>query len=153
MPAVYEKLGLRFLYPESWQITDEQFEDWPHTVSVQSPGSAFWSLHVYTADVEPNEAADEVLQAMRREYADLEAESVNESIGSTNAVGYDMDFYCLDFVVASRTRSFTHQGQTFVMLCQAEDREFAELENVFRAMTASLLGQQESDDSSNGPHD
>ena len=57
MPAVYEKLGVRFLYPENWQITDEELDGWPQSVSVQSPGSAFWSLHVYSSEIAPEAAS------------------------------------------------------------------------------------------------
>ena len=139
MTAVYDKLGVRFLYPENWRIDDEQLADWPHSVSVQSPGSGFWSLHIYRAAVEPARVAAEVLQTMRAEYAGLEATPVTEQIGPAEAVGYDMDFCCLDFIITSKTRSLRVGKWTYLMLYQAENREFEQLQDVFRAMTLSLL--------------
>jgi hypothetical protein len=141
MPAVYDKLGVRFLYPENWRVADEELDEWPRSVSVQSPGSGFWSLHVYQAPVDPATIAAEVLQTMKEEYSGLEAIEVTERIGDAEAVGHDMDFCCLDFIVTSHTRSFRLGDLTFLMLCQAENREFEQLAEVFLAMTLSLLGK------------
>jgi hypothetical protein len=142
MTAVYDKFGVRFLYPENWQITDEEYGEWPHSIAVQSPGSGFWSLHVYLSTVDPAEVAAEVLQTMQEEYSELEAMPVTERIGVADAVGYDMDFCCLDFIITSRTRSFRVGNWTFLMLCQAENREFEQLEDLFSAMTLSLLNDK-----------
>ena len=51
----------------------------------------------------------------------------------------DLAFFYLDLTSTALVRSFATDEATYLLLCQAEDREFAEVEAVFRAMTRSLL--------------
>ena len=104
MSAVYKNLGVEFAYPENWQITEEHASGWPRGVSLQTPEGGFWLLQVHAA-ANPRELAAEVLNAMRQEYEELEAEPVTELIGDTETIGFDMNFYCLDRLVSARTRS------------------------------------------------
>ena len=73
MIATYDQAELHFHYPENWQITDESLIDWPRTVSVQSPGSGFWTVVQYELGTDPNQLLDEMLQEMRSEYEHLES--------------------------------------------------------------------------------
>ena len=76
---------------------------------------------------------------MRGEYDELDAEVVRESVGGQDLIGYDINFYCLDLTNTALVRSFRAGERTCMILCQADDREFAEIEPVFRAITMSLL--------------
>lgn len=129
------------MYPENWQLADESTdsEGGPKTITVQSPSGGFWSLHVYQPAVEPLELADQVKLTMETEYQELESHPATEEIGEAKLVGYDMDFYCLDFVVSAKVRSLRAGKRTYVVLCQAETRDFEKLLPVFQAMTVSLL--------------
>ena len=138
MSAVYKNLGVEFAYPENWQITEEHASGWPRGVSLQTPEGGFWLLQVHAA-ANPRELAAEVLNAMRQEYEELEAEPVTELIGDTETIGFDMNFYCLDRLVSARTRSLQLGKVTLLMLFQAENREFERLEPVAEAMLVSLL--------------
>jgi hypothetical protein len=139
MSGTYDKNGIRFLYPDNWQITDEETVDWPRFVSIQSPGGGFWSLLIYRANEDPSSLTEEVLTTMRAEYEDVEADLVDDEFAGFKAAGYDMFFYCLDFVVNSRTLAGRSDDRTILLVWQAEDGEFQELEPVFRAITTSLL--------------
>jgi hypothetical protein len=141
MSAVYENFGVSFMYPENWQVADEsdQVEAGPKTVSINSPGGGFWTLHVYEPAVEPQHLADQFRLTMEGEYEGLEASPVTETIGNATAIGYDMDFYCLDFVVTAQVRSLRVGKRTYVLACQAESREFDKLAPVFQAISYSLL--------------
>ena len=139
MTATYENLGVQFLYPENWQITDEDPLAWPRTVSLQSPGGGFWSLMVYRPDQDPEELTAEVLETMRQEYDGLESAEVSECFEQANTWGYEMQFCCLDFLVSARVLAVRVEDQTLLMIWQAEDREFQQMEPVFRAITTSLL--------------
>lgn len=140
MTARYEKLGVQFRYPANWQITDEDAVSWPRTVSLQSPGGGFWSLMVYRSDdTDPSELTEEVLSTMRKEYDGLEASEILEQFEDVNATGYDMHFHCLDFVVNARVLGVRVGQQILLMIWQAEDRDFEQLEPVFRAITTSLF--------------
>ncbi len=139
MTATYDRFEVRFYYPENWSVADEQGDGWPRGVTIQSPGTAFWSLHIYQPAVSPADLTAEVLQTMREEYPDLDVTTESREFGGQEAVGYDMDFHCLDLIVRARVLGIVHGKRTFLLMFQAEDAQFEELEQVFLAMTTSLL--------------
>lgn len=139
MPATFDKLGIHFLYPDNWTLAEEQREDLSHCVTVETPGGGYWELRIFSARMNPAKLAAQVLQAMRDEYADLEAQAITEDLDDVRAVGYDMTFFCLDFVVISQIRCLCVGARTFVLTYQAESREFDRQRPVFEAMTHSLL--------------
>lgn len=139
MPAQYSRHGLEFLYPENWTLVDDDANTIPRTVSIQAPSGAFWSLDIHPFGVRPADVADEFLRTLQAEYEDLEFEAIQETIAGEAAVGYDVHFYCLDFVVTAAVRGFRHGHATYVLTYQAEDREFDRLHPVFLAVTESML--------------
>ena len=139
MTAQYENLDVSFMYPENWRIVDEQSDDWPRGVSVQSPEGGYWELKIYPSLVDRGQLNDQVLAAMRQEYADLESDPVCEDIVDLSAVGYNLTFFCLDLLVISHVRSLHVGGRTYLLTCQAENREFEREKPVFDAITRSLL--------------
>ncbi len=140
MCAMYDKAGIRFLYPENWSLVDENVTERPRTVSLQSPDGAFWSLMVYDRGTDKMALLQETLGQMREEYASLESSVAIEQFEDIEATGYEMYFYCFDFLIAARAFVLEMpSGAILLLLWQAEDRDFAKCEPVFRAMTISLL--------------
>ena len=76
---------------------------------------------------------------MRQQYDELDAEEVHETVAGHELVGYDMNFYCLDLTNTAQVRSYRTDDAAYVVFCQADDREFAEIEEVFRAITMSFF--------------
>jgi len=138
MPAHYDRLDVRFLYPENWTLREE-LDDWPHEITVQSPGSAWWELQVYPTKMPPEKLAAEILQAMQAEYKDVESEPLAEDIGPWPVVGYSLNFFCLDLLIAFQVRCLCVKEHTYVLIYEAEDQEFDRQQLVFEAMTRSLL--------------
>ncbi|GIW90816.1 MAG: hypothetical protein KatS3mg109_1278 [Pirellulaceae bacterium] len=139
MPAVYERHGVRFQYPENWNLIEESTR-WPREITLESPSGALWALHVYFPPDSPSRLLQDALKAMQKEYEGIEYSSVTEQLHETaTADGYDLYFFYLDFVVECRLRSFTYRDKTFLLITQAEEREYQQLEPVFRAMTTSLV--------------
>ncbi len=136
MPPIYDDLGVRFMYPENWQLTQEQSSHLPYEISLQTPGGGFWSLHIYDNLSDPQQLVEETLVTMRQEYHDLESEPID---AETQMVGYEMNFYCLDRVVTARAIAFHHGDRTCLVLYQAESSEFDKMDQVFQAVTLSLL--------------
>src|SRR5713226_6062171 len=120
MPGVFHEDGIRFQYPENWQLTQEETETgW--TVSVQSPNTAFFLL-TYDADMpEVGFMADTALEALRAEYPDLEADEAIESLAGQPAVGHDIRFFSLDLTNTCCTRSFYSETGTILVMWQATD--------------------------------
>jgi hypothetical protein len=139
MPAVYEKMGIRFLYPDNWILDERDALQGQNSVSVYSPEGAFWSIVLHARSTDPRQLTLAALKALQEEYAESEVESVYESIAGQEMTGYDLNFYYLDLTNTALIRGFRTPLATCVILCQAEDREFKRVEPVFRAITTSLL--------------
>jgi hypothetical protein len=138
MPAVFAQGPIKFLYPENWRIAGQSFDSTPQVVELQSPGSAFWTLHVYPADSDAVELVDEFRDAMQAEYENLEAEEIEETWEDEPVVGYDLSFYCLDFLITAKVRCWRMGNSLVLIHSQAEDRDFNEASPIFLAMTTSL---------------
>ncbi len=139
MSAIFEQAGVRFAYPENWTIESPVDDEADLQVTASSPDTAFWSLSVYPGLRDIRELADEVLGAMQAEYPALENDPTDEIVEGTPVVGYELSFYCFDLTNTAWVRVFHREGATCLLLCQAEDREFDQVEPVFDAMTACLL--------------
>jgi hypothetical protein len=139
MVARYAKQGICFVYPENWQVADEELTSTPRGVSVYSPDGAYWDVKLFSSEDNPNEVCERALEAMREEYASLEFERVTEELFDFAAVGYDLDFFCMDFLVTAQFRCFRIADQTVLVTYQGESREFARQRAVFDAITKSLL--------------
>ena len=99
MAATFDNLGLQFLYPENWVISEQsQGEMYSASVTLQSTGSACWTVHRYPSSCPQQQLVEELVTAMQKEYP------------------------------------------------QAEDKEFEELEEVFMALSTSVLGHATSAD-------
>jgi hypothetical protein len=139
MPATYDHAGLRFDYPENWAVDDVSDDaDLPH-VTISSPETAFWHLACHPPEVHLESLFDEALSALRAEYADMEVEPAEDQLEQQLITGYDINFICLDLTNTCWLRGLQTPTATYLMICQAEDREFDRLETVFLAMLASAL--------------
>lgn len=137
MPAVYDKHGVRFQYPENWSLDESEVDQ--NSVTIYSPGGGFWSLVWRDLSEDPHALAVEALQTLKKEYAETESEPATETIAGREISGFDVSFYYLDLTNTALIRGFRTPFASCLILCQAEDREFREIEPVFQAMTASLL--------------
>ncbi len=139
MPGVYDKLGVRFMYPDNWILDEEDALQGQASITVYSPDGAFWSLIIHDRTVDPKDLATTILNTVKQEYTDFEAEPANETIAGVELRGYDLNFYCLDLTNTGHIRTFRTDSASMAILCQAEDRDYKGVEMVFRAITTSLL--------------
>lgn len=139
MPALFNKFGISFQYPENWTLETDSSAPGRQTVSVYSPGGGFWTVALAPHDSDPAKLAEAALKTIAREYDELDSEEASESIGDVDLVGYDLNFYCLDLTNTAWIRAGRTSRATYLVICQAEDREFDQIAPVFRAMSTSLL--------------
>ena len=139
MPALFNSLGISFQYPDNWTLDDSDAVLGRKSVTVYSPGGAFWSVAIQPGTADPAKVAAAVVDVMRREYEGLEVEPNDERVGDYDLVGYDLSFYCLDLTNTAQVRSLRVAHSTYTIYWQAEDREYARLDRVFQAITMSLL--------------
>lgn len=145
MTATYDRSGTQFVYPESWTLADDTMDEIPRTISVLSPTGAFWSVDIHPFSVDAGQLLEDALTVMREEYPELESTKVTEDIEGASAFGYNLDFYCLDFVVQCRLRALQSGHATYLLTYQAEDRDFDQLQAVFQAITISLFREATSE--------
>lgn len=140
MTAVYDKLGLKFLYPENWTLTDEADSEIPHAITLETPGGGCsWSVHAYSPDADRDNVLKETLATLQETYEDLEIEAVEDVLGTFSASGIEAMFYCLDFLIRARLLVVHSQEHLLLFWFQAEDREYDQQDAVFKAMAVSLL--------------
>jgi hypothetical protein len=141
MPAIFDHLGVQFQYPESWTLEAGDEAD-GEEVTVYSPGGAFWSLTIHERG-EPLELMGIVVQAMREEYDTLDSQEVEDLIAGQALSGFDLNFYCLDLTNTAQIRAFQCGAKTYLMIWQAEDREFDMFAPIFRAIATSLIERRQ----------
>jgi hypothetical protein len=137
MPLTYQHDGIRFLYPENWQVERQDSEE-GITVAIQSPGAAFLLISRYEDRPAAKEVLETSLQALKQDYAELEAEETTQRIAQHNAVGYDVDFFSLDTVNSCCLRSFRTSSCTYLIMSQSSGLDEATTEAVLRAILVSL---------------
>jgi len=139
MPALFNKFGIHFQYPENWTLETDSAAPGRQAVTVYSLGGGFWTVSLAPSDSVPAQLAETALDTIKREYDELDSETTSESIGDVDLIGYDLNFYCLDLTNTAWIRAGRTSRAAYLVICQAEDREFDQISPVFRAMTTSLL--------------
>jgi hypothetical protein len=138
---IFEEDGIRFQYPDTWQLSREE-ADGGWTVSVQSPNTAFFLLTFDENMPDIDQVTATVLDALKTDYPELEAEDALESIAGQPAMGHNIRFFSFDLTNTCCTRSFYSDTGTILVMWQANDLELDAVEPIFKAMLASLTLQE-----------
>ena len=145
MTATYDKLGLKFLYPENWKLIDDSTES-PQVITLETPdGVTTWSVHVYPAEADGDAVLKETLDTLQQTYEDLEISPHDLRLGELEASGVEAMFYCLDFLIRAQLHFLRTDDNLFLFWAQAEDRDFDKQQLVFQAITISLLNSLNGD--------
>jgi hypothetical protein len=137
MAAKFDDGGIRFLYPENWQL-ERQDSDEGWTVSVQSSETAFLLISVDPEMPSTEDMLAAALRALQADYEDLEFDDCIDTVAGQPAVGHDLRFISLDLTNTCWTRCFYSAAGTILVLCQCNDLENEVNEAVLRAICASL---------------
>jgi hypothetical protein len=118
MTETYDDHGIRFEYPNGWEL--EVTDDGPlTTVAVQAPGGlAFALVTVDDSCPVPAEVADQALGALREEYPVLDAVPALETINGHHAIGHDVEFISLDMTNSCTIRCFRTPRRTVLLFGQ-----------------------------------
>ena len=137
MSKEFHQNGIRFQYPENWQLEQEEIEGgW--AVAVQSPDTAFWMLSVRQDEPEPGELVRQSLNDLRESYPELEADAAHSTLAHHKAEGYDVRFFSFDLTNTCWIRSFRSDLGTILVMYQVTDLETEKQAPVLRAICASL---------------
>lgn len=135
----FERFGLAFDYPDNWSIDTSDAVPGQAAVTVYSPEGGFWSVTAHATGGDPDDLAAAVVEQMREEYRDLDAEEAGSPLAGRDLSGYDLNFYCLDLTNTATVRTLETPAAIYVFFAQAEDREWDRISHVFDAMTASFV--------------
>jgi hypothetical protein len=137
MTKEFNEGGVSFRYPESWTLEHEEAEGgW--TVTLQSKETAFLVVTLDPLMPAPEEMAKTVLEALRSEYPELEADSAVDMLAGELAVGHDIEFFSLDLANTIWTRCLYGGAGTLLVYWQMNDLELPTMEPVVRAVCQSL---------------
>ncbi len=142
MSKQFSEDGVSFSYPDNWTL---EREDGDHgwTVSLQSTDTAFVVISCDESMPEREEVAETVLEALRADYPDLEAEPCIDTLAGQMAVGHNIQFISFDLTNTCWTRSFYSDSGTILVMCQSNDLEMEQNEPVLRAICASLTVEEQ----------
>jgi len=135
----FHQFGLTFEYPENWSVDTGDSAGRHATVTVYTPEGGFWSVSAHAPGPAPQQLTDAVVAQMRQEYQDLDVEPARESVAGKQLLGHDFNFYCLDLTNTAQVRLLVEPQAVYLLLCQAEDREWEAVSQVFAAMTRSFV--------------
>ena len=139
MPAEYRANGICFAYPENWHLEENEMADGELIVHLSSPGGAFWMVTINPVQTSPANLAEKALDALLSEYDRVDHILVERIIGNYKLIGYEMDFIYFDLVNTALILSFSTGDRTFAIYWQSDDRQLDICEDVFEAMTFTLL--------------
>jgi hypothetical protein len=141
MPQTFEQAELKFLYPENWQIVEQQTDSSIcQSVALQNEGTIQWSVYRYNSQMDTEELIGQAVRAIHAEYEQHEeTTSYQINAGDEKLVGIRMFFNFLDFILCMTAVTIFKNDATYLFVVQAENREYDENEIIFGALATSLL--------------
>lgn len=136
--AVYDEHGVRFEYPDSWELSHEH-NDEDFSVTVESEHSAFWMLSVLKGRPPAEAVIEAALDSFRSEYGEVDIYEANESICLLPTAAIDVDFYELEMTHRACLRVCETDQLTIFILAQMSDTERDDVEPVMAAISQSLM--------------
>ncbi|MEC9008848.1 MAG: hypothetical protein VX877_06265 [Planctomycetota bacterium] len=138
MTEWYDDDGVRFAFPESWELTREDEEPGVVMLSVTGDGTSFWTLALYTGVTAASQLIETAVDAYREEYEEVDVYPVEGSLCVFPCEGCDVEFVCLELINTASLRAFETPGFAAVVLYQGTDHELRETRSVLEAITSSL---------------
>jgi hypothetical protein len=138
MPASFESVDLKFLYPDNWSLVSRDKDDGSEGVTLELPSGGFFSIERELEGKPADQVIDEIASSISQDYGDVEREDlVREPLGDIQRSA-EFHFYYLDLLIISRLMVLNRQGKTYVVQMQAESREFDRNQMVFDAILKQL---------------
>lgn len=150
MPASFDSIGLKFLYPDNW-VEVARDADAAEGVTLELPGGGFFSVEK-VHDRRPAELIlDELVDAVEQAYQDAEHEPIPLDPAIVpphqhDARAAEIRFYFLDLLIVSRLILITRHGARYAVQAQAESRDFDRNLPVFDAVLKQVCDDTPADE-------
>lgn len=142
---VYQKFGIRFLFPGDWEIAEQQDDD-EVSITVSSPGTSFWSVTLDFAGHPPEQLIESACTAFREEYDDLDIYQADATLCGRETIARDIDFVCLELTNSAFLRAFRTARFTVLVLYQETDHLLDEMRPVLEDISRSLNCDEDAPD-------
>jgi hypothetical protein len=137
MDATYEGHGIRFRYPETWLLSEQ--EDVRLTsITVDSPETSSWSVSLFSDAPSPEEVVDSAVEAFREEYAEVDVYPAQASMAEHATFARDLDFVCFELISSAYLRAFRAGRITVLVHYQGYDVELETTRPLLEGISASL---------------
>ncbi|MGZ0171506.1 MAG: hypothetical protein ACKVHE_18320 [Planctomycetales bacterium] len=150
--TVFEEHGIRFEYPDGWEISHEHNEE-DFSVTVESEGTAFWMLSVLAGRPAAEEVIDAALGSFETEYDSVDVSESDDRICMLPTVATEVDFYELEMVNHASLRACETDNTTIFVLLQMSDTEREANGLLLKAISDSLMWDSGDDDELDGKLD
>lgn len=150
--AVYEEHGVRFEYPDGWEISHEHHDE-DFSVTIESEGTAFWMLSVLSGRPAAEEVIDAALGSFEAEYDSVDVYESADRICMLPTVATEVDFYELEMVNHASLRACETDNTTIFVLLQMTDTEREVVGPLLKAISDSLMWDSGDDDELDGDLD
>lgn len=136
-PVVYRNHGILFEPPAEWELEEQTNPDGDVTITLND-GAAFWSLTLLFDRPEIERVLNEARDALYETYDEIDAESVKCKISRRDAIGFDLQFVCMELINTAHLRCFRTGRFTGLLFYQLTDHERRYYEPLFQQLTDSL---------------
>ncbi len=138
MPATFDDIGLRFLYPDNWIIAAGADDRGSCGVMFDLPTRGFFLIELADTCASDDEVIEQVVATVAAEYDEVERETVTLPDAGENERAVELQFYFLDMLIQSRIMVIYAGEQRLLIQIQAESRDFDAGEPVFAAILKQL---------------
>ena len=133
----YAQNGVRFRYPDYWELTEQPNGDGV-AVTLSGPGTCFWMLQLFLDAPAPDHVISQAVDAFRDEYDEIDFYPISDELCGRPASGGDLKFVCLELINSASLRACQTDRFTALVLFQGTDSELEETRETLEAITASL---------------
>ncbi len=134
----YEAHGIRFQYPDIWEIQEESDTDGDVVITVLTEGTCFWTIRVLNSRPSPLEIMNSCVAAFREEYEDLDEYSESGVLAGLPATIRLLEFSCLE-LINTVSLSCVRAGEfSLLVWWQGTDHELGEIRPVFEKISGSV---------------
>jgi hypothetical protein len=133
----YDANGIRFLFPDGWQFQESR-DGTQLTLTILSSETSFWSATIFDEMQDGQHVIDQVLDALRQEYGQLDVYEVTTRICELPNLSYDAEFICYELVNSAFLRFVDSDSRPVLIYYQGTDQELEKSRPVLEAITESL---------------
>lgn len=137
MYSLYELHGVRFQFPEVWEVNEDKTEK-QISITVSTPGTSFWMLTLFLDGASEDQLIESALDAFRDEYEELDIYPVEERVCGRGSLARDLEFVCLELLNSAFLRAVQTEHFSALILYQGTDHELKETRAELEKISQSL---------------